>query len=163
MLYLHQLFPNAKFIFMVRDGRAVAASLIKHYKEPNYFATFTFYVKLWNEYNQQVYELCQNLTERSCLIVKYEQLTKLPEVTLKRVTQFLNVKYSSDMLEHEKFISTRIKLNPLEWSSHQVKNPIFSSSIDEWKRNLPEGFNSQQFEFAKQTFLKLNYSFSSIS
>lgn len=26
--YLHELFPNAKFIFMVRDGRAVVHSIV---------------------------------------------------------------------------------------------------------------------------------------
>jgi hypothetical protein len=33
MLYLKQLFPNSKFIFMVRDARAAVYSLLKQYNE----------------------------------------------------------------------------------------------------------------------------------
>ena len=28
-VYVSQLLPNSKFIFMIRDGRAVAASIVK--------------------------------------------------------------------------------------------------------------------------------------
>ena len=49
MFYLHRMFPQAKFIYMVRDGRAAAYSLLERMNEPKTFKKLKTYLITWNK------------------------------------------------------------------------------------------------------------------
>ena len=75
MHYLSELFPNAKFIFMLRDGRASAHSVVTrkvgigNTDITNYRDVLT----KWNDAVKQMYAQCLYISEK-CLMVKYEDL-----------------------------------------------------------------------------------------
>ena len=48
MAYLHNLFPEAKFVYMVRDGRAASYSLLERLKEDKTFRKLKAYLITWN-------------------------------------------------------------------------------------------------------------------
>jgi len=120
--YLHSLFPNAKFIYMIRDGRAAAYSLMVQLKENLIWSKYRSYLSTWNQFNKDVSNQCDKVGKEFCLIVKYEDLCLHPQSTLERVIQFLNEQWTDKLLNHQNFIGSDIIVSKTEWSSHQIVN-----------------------------------------
>lgn len=122
MDYLYNIFPKAKFIFMVRDGRAAAYSLSQQYKERTDFFRFREHLLSWMFFNKKVSEKCEQVGANICLIVKYEDLVLIPEATLKKVMNFLGEKWSIELLNHHNHIGKEVSVSKTEWSTHQIVN-----------------------------------------
>ena len=90
MLYLAELFPNAKFIFMLRDGRATAHSGVTrkvgigNTDITNYRDVLT----KWNDAVSQMYSQCLHLPHK-CHMVKYEDLFGSADQQLKAIKLFI--------------------------------------------------------------------------
>ncbi|CAH8473616.1 unnamed protein product [Schistosoma turkestanicum] len=67
--YLNEIFPNAKFIHMIRDGRAVIASSIKITKK--------------------MYEDCMRIGSTRCLTIRYEDLILNTMKETKKIFQYV--------------------------------------------------------------------------
>ena len=102
LTYLGSLFPNAKFIFMVRDGRAVANSItsrhvtIAHVNTRDYRAL----LKSWSRTVQLMNKQCKELGSR-CLRVPYEYLVLNPDQCMKYVLEFVDAVWNDAVLHHE--------------------------------------------------------------
>lgn len=129
MEILAKLFPNAKFVYIYRDGRVATFSLMKKLRERLNFKLFIHYLRLWNKYNQLIVNYCHRSDK--CFGIKYEQLIDEPETILKGLIKFLGEKWTEKLLEHENHLNM-VKISKLEWSSNQIKNSIYknSSSLD---------------------------------
>ena len=136
MEYLHHLFPKAKFLYMVRDGRDVAWSMIKQIKGSNLFNNFKSFIATWNAFNRYVSSQCSFIGAYGCLMVKYEDLVLNSSETLIKVTKFLGIDWTDDLLNHDKFLGSKIVTSALEWSTDQIKNPIYKDSINKWIGNI---------------------------
>ncbi|CAF0707254.1 unnamed protein product [Brachionus calyciflorus] len=114
--YLNRLFPNAKFIHVIRDGRVAAYSFMKKVKQKLIFKNFRSYLSSWNSYNELIVKSCSQLENNNC----YRLLT-----------------WHGDLLEHEKHLN-KIKISNREWSSNQIVNSIYknSSSNSEWATSI---------------------------
>ncbi len=92
---LFQLFPDAKFLHLVRDGRAVAASVMKLNWGPNTIPGVTD----WWENN-----IANGLAVESYYgpeyvkRVRYEDLISEPQKTLKEICNFLQIEYQPEMI-----------------------------------------------------------------
>lgn len=115
MEYLYEILPNAKFIYMVRDGRDVAWSLIQN-KNDSLMAKFKNYLNTWNLFNADINEKCKRIGVDRCLMVKYEDLTLYPKESLVKLTEFLGLEWSDDLLNQKKL--------------------THSSSINKWVGNV---------------------------
>jgi len=95
-----QHFPDAKFVHIVRDGRAVAASVMPRDWGPNtsYYAAY-FYKKSVGHGLRAESELSQNQIIR----IKYENLIQNPEHQLKMICHWIGIEFSSCMLEAKGF------------------------------------------------------------
>jgi len=93
-------FPDARFIHIVRDGRAVAASVMPLDWGPNtiYHAAH-FYKNSVKHGLQAESELSQNTIMR----VKYEDIIENPTKQLKAICNWLEIEFSSSMLDAEGF------------------------------------------------------------
>jgi len=127
MAYLHQLFPRAKFIYLIRDGRAAAYSHILKVQESMTPKMYGMYLKAWYEFNRDNMRECKKIGPDFCLIVKYEDLVLHPEKTLKNVMKFLNEEWNNELLRHHDHIDN-ITLSKFEWSTDQVIKPINTES-----------------------------------
>jgi protein-tyrosine sulfotransferase len=130
------MFPNAKFIYMVRDGRSVVYSLIKIYKESNDPTTIRKYLLTWNSFNKVVNYQCKKLGSKLCKLVKYEDLILKTKDTMKEVGSFLNLSWTNEFLNHEKYIGDKITISSTEWSTNQIKEKIYTKSLRRWMGNL---------------------------
>ncbi|MEM1119743.1 MAG: sulfotransferase [Bacteroidota bacterium] len=123
---LMRLIPEAKFIHIVRDGRANAFSMSKRsYKNLQLSA------QQWVEGN--VYGLVNQATlgKEKYQIVKYEDLLLRPEEVLRSICTFLDIPFSAamfDLSSHKEIASDK----------RYVKTFFDTSKIDKWKQQLSE-------------------------
>lgn len=89
---LHRLFSKAKFIHLIRDGRACAASLQKRwYRTPE--LTIYRWRNVVSLGRAQGRELTGDYFE-----LKYEDLTSAPEHWMRQICQFLSIPFQPDVL-----------------------------------------------------------------
>jgi protein-tyrosine sulfotransferase len=133
MQNLHEIFPNAKFVYMIRDGRASVFSYLKYLNIETNRQNYYDYLLKWNEFTKKSYEQCQIIGERQCKIIKYEDLVLDKKNTVKKLANFLNIDFEeSSMMNHEKLIGTKIILERDGWSSDQVNKSIYTNSLKSW-------------------------------
>lgn len=93
--YLKKLFPNAKFILVVRDPRATVANLFK--RNFNYqgirINSFANALTDWNLIGSLYHKSCVDLAKESgsCMVVLYEQLVINTNQTLNEIFRFLDI------------------------------------------------------------------------
>lgn len=92
---LHESFPEARFLHLVRDGRAVAASVIPLDWGPN---TAREAAHHWATQVCAGLALQAWLGEEQVHLVHYEDLVREPQQTLRSVCDFLGIPYSEDMI-----------------------------------------------------------------
>jgi hypothetical protein len=112
MPLLHALFPWARFVHIVRDGRDVALSLRDWSVRGGPRGPARF--EVWAE---EPFAACAlwwagmvttaerdggGLAPGQYLLVRYEELVSDPEATLSRVTDFLGLPFASEMLLHRR-------------------------------------------------------------
>lgn len=105
-IYLSKLFPNAKFILMLRDGRAVVNSIITRrvtvsgfdFRDPKKC------LERWNSVIESMYDQCLHIGPDRCMPVYYEQLSLYPDLWMHRILEFLGIPWSNNVLHHQDFI-----------------------------------------------------------
>lgn len=114
--YMHdvmRLYPKSKFILMIRDGRAVAYSIVSRnvtitgVNSKNYQAAANF----WNKAMQRMVSDCGRLREKRCLQVYYEKLVLHPREWMVRILDFLGVPWHENVLHHHELINSEIFLS----------------------------------------------------
>ncbi len=138
---LNKIFPECKFIHIVRDGRDVAASYLALNKSE---ATSDYYPRLnkniqaiaqeWSENIKIVSRSLKDLHHSRFVEVKYEDLVSEPQKTLVRLCAHLGVEFTDTMLDYH-IINKRDNLEPIEflaWKSRILKQ-VDNSSIGRYK------------------------------
>ncbi|KAF5405651.1 Protein-tyrosine sulfotransferase [Paragonimus heterotremus] len=150
--YLGYLFPNAKFVNMLRDGRGAIMSSKR--RQLSNGTEFLLLAK-WERFVRQMQYDCQTLGPTRCLTVRYEQLVLYPEKTLHKVMEFLGVPWDPKVLEHEKWVENVTSLTTFDKSSDQVKQKIYEESLSTWAE--PDSILTEDFiqnAHQKCTFLE---------
>ncbi|XP_037077603.1 protein-tyrosine sulfotransferase-like isoform X1 [Pollicipes pollicipes] len=150
--YLHQLFPRAKFVFMVRDGRATVHSIVSRK------VTITGFdltsprqcLRRWNTVVDTMDRQCQELGRRWCMRVPYEQLVLEPRRWMERLLHFLEVPWNDTVLHHERTINKPggVSLSKVEKSSDQVVRPVNTDALTKWVDEFPEDVVRDMAELA---------------
>ncbi|KAG9508849.1 Protein-tyrosine sulfotransferase 2, partial [Fragariocoptes setiger] len=140
-VYIRQLFPNAKFLFLIRDGRAVVHSIVSRKVTISGFNIQDYRQCLtkWNSAIKVMYEQCRSLNQTVCLPVYYEQLVLHPKKTIAMILKFLDLPWNETTLHHEKLINQPegISLSKLERSTDQVIKPVNTEALTKWAEALP--------------------------
>ena len=136
--HIFPVYPNAKYLFIVRDGRDVVNSLVKmmhtnkKYQSYSEHQLFQRATELWNK-SINVYDWLQK-KGANLLLVKYEDFTSNPDKTINEIASFLNVELGN-LQETEKDKSMGVQ----NMSHHQnLSKPITTSSIGKWKKELSQ-------------------------
>jgi hypothetical protein len=95
---LLRVWPDARFIHLLRDGRDVARSIIGMGWAGNMFTGGEY----WLEAERNWDRLCTLVPEDRRFEIRYEDLVSIPERTLKGVCEFLRVPFDPAMLEYPK-------------------------------------------------------------
>jgi len=125
--HIMRIFPNAKIVHIVRDPRAVAASLSRM---P--WASFGVLVNAlkWklDILGTRQYRDCHTYRE-----IQYEELVSQPRSSLKKLCEFLEVPYADKMLEYHKTQAAYIKSEPWKDGTRQ---PISKTNVAAWRQQL---------------------------
>jgi len=116
---IYQLFPDAKYIYIVRDGRDVALSLLEKEWGPNNIYACATYWKSLNGPNPVLDKLRKS---GQLLELRYEDLLDDTERYIQEFYEFLGEPYNNEMVE--KLASTTQKGNYYKW-----KNKFSASEI----------------------------------
>lgn len=125
---LHNIFPNAKFVWIIRDYRAQVASMLKVNFEKKNIASLSI---RWKNYNRIIEQFYKNNPNQVCLI-KYEDLVENPVKAIKNITDFLGTPYEDiDVLNVANNDHNQVSLH-----HESLKNSVSDSHINEWKEAL---------------------------
>lgn len=158
---IFSIFPDARIIVMIRDGRDTAISLSKRLE--NYPQS----VRFWRRSiaRGMAYE-----NNPRVLFVRYEVLVAETETELRRLCQFLSLAYEPAMLEYQKrqrtWYSSAVrrvpKEVPLTGKNHrihrnwQINQPLFDGS-GRWQREMTDEQKCIFKEVAGDVLIRLGY------
>ena len=94
LLALAEQFPNAKFIQVIRDGRDCAASFHRRWRRQPELTMYR-----WKKVVAAAQTQGQSLGESCYLEMRYEDLTAAPESSLRRICNFLELRFDNAVLE----------------------------------------------------------------
>nr|XP_014347082.1 PREDICTED: protein-tyrosine sulfotransferase 1 isoform X2 [Latimeria chalumnae]XP_014347086.1 PREDICTED: protein-tyrosine sulfotransferase 1 isoform X2 [Latimeria chalumnae]XP_014347090.1 PREDICTED: protein-tyrosine sulfotransferase 1 isoform X2 [Latimeria chalumnae]XP_014347094.1 PREDICTED: protein-tyrosine sulfotransferase 1 isoform X2 [Latimeria chalumnae]XP_014347099.1 PREDICTED: protein-tyrosine sulfotransferase 1 isoform X2 [Latimeria chalumnae]XP_014347108.1 PREDICTED: protein-tyrosi len=141
LTYLAKIFPNAKFILMIRDGRASVHSMISRKVTIAGFDLNSYRDCLtkWNRAIDTMYSQCMEAGFDKCMPVHYEQLVLHPERWMKTLLKFLNIPWSKAVLHHEEMIGKAggVSLSKVERSTDQVIKPVNVEALSKWVGKIP--------------------------
>jgi hypothetical protein len=100
-LTLLNLYPNARFIHIVRDGRAIASSIMPLDWGPN---TIIRTAEWWVRGTAYGLALETLLPKEKIIRVKFEDLVSYPEKTVLHLCNFLNIDFQKNMILANGFI-----------------------------------------------------------
>ncbi|TYB30566.1 MAG: sulfotransferase [Candidatus Mcinerneyibacterium aminivorans] len=134
---INKIFPNAKYIHIIRDGRDVVNSYLKIKRYDNVEKA----CNRWLNSIELVNKFKKKKSNSNFIELKYEKLVKNPEIEIKRVCNFLNISYDEIML---KPYLNKEKLGDVDKLEHHygLNRQINSDSIGKWK----EGLNKKEKE-----------------
>lgn len=127
------VWPDAKFVVLVRDGRDVALSVQKMpFGANNAFAA----AETWAEGIRRGMR-AQRQHPDNVLSVRYEDLVSNPEPHVRRVASFLGLTYTADMLRVEDTPKDKIVADQAAWFTNLWAG-INEKSVGKWRREMSE-------------------------
>ena len=92
---INRLFPDSRFIHIIRDGRDVASSLVQQWWGPGDFITAICY---WKYTIECARKMLRMLPEYRFIELNFENLIVDPENQLKNITKFLGLEFEQSMI-----------------------------------------------------------------
>ena len=137
---LNDLFPEAKYIHMVRDGRDVAISFAR---TPWWHENIGQNLERWHtEVNKILDSSAQILNPNHVLQVRYEDFVVKPKRWLRRICSLLGVGLEDAMLDPKSYVNYQLYYRssiermsssaPNDWSKSKP-SPTFKESCYAWK------------------------------
>jgi len=150
---VRRYFQSAKFIYLVRDGRDVAASaretIFNHYSA--YYSAC-----LWRQEQRDGIHWLEKLGDKEILLVKYEELVHDPEITLRSLCTFLDVQFHPEMLEYFKTEEAK-RSGALSEAWRNTAKPVQGESVGRFRRVLSEGDIALFETLAREELLYFSY------
>ena len=93
-----KIFPNAKFIHIIRDPRAVCSSTIQ---QPWGYKEVVTGAKNWNSI---IKDIISKEKEYNIFTIKYENFVSNQKMFLKEISKYIDIEYNNKMLENKGLI-----------------------------------------------------------
>lgn len=129
---LHELFPDARVIHIVRDGRDVLLSRMRirwaRGSTPQQAHDWRWQVLVGRKLGRMLGPLyCE---------IRYEDLVDDPEIVLRGVCRFLDEPFDDQMLRYPEHSESELPRDSMKWHEKSVSAPDKSKKY-EWKKALP--------------------------
>ncbi|MGB3344111.1 MAG: sulfotransferase [Aequorivita sp.] len=141
-----EVYPNAKFIHLVRDYRGTVSSIFNLYKE----ISIKQLGLSWVSTNYEI-EKAKKVQPNNFITLRYEDLLDQPKEELEKLTHFFGLEFHPNMLRYHERIAEAISDYVNRSSNEKIRNvreigiakvhknlsrPIESSFKDKWKETL---------------------------
>ena len=139
---LSEVFPNARFVHLVRDGRDVACSYrdmstVKVKYSPQLPSNVVFAAMHWVKNLTTIRSSFNRLGWRNVLEIRYEDLVTDPINSLSSVCRFIGVDFSPQMLEFDR-VNRESNLEPPsfnEWKG-RTWTALTKSRSNRWQKEM---------------------------
>lgn len=130
---LAKMYPDARFIHLVRDGRDVALSFraVGWTESPWLHDNAREWIRAMECYWRW---LRSGLRDR-ILLVRYEDLVLKTEATLRRICAFIGEEFESQMLSWERLVDEQVPRRE-HWHHAKLKMRIGAEGVARWKREI---------------------------
>lgn len=129
---LWKLFPNAKFIHLVRDGRDVALSLKRVSWGGNHLPRNA---EDWRRKTELAHKMGA-MIPGNFLEARYEDLVRDTEAVLRRICAFLGETFEPQMLRHYEGAKDCMPPQSLQWHASSISQ-VDEQKVYEWKSKMP--------------------------
>jgi hypothetical protein len=130
---LHHFFPNASIIHIIRDPRDVILSRMKAdwSKGRNilhHIFVYKFQIQIGRQVGNQLFK------ERYFEVI-YEQLLDDPAEILRKISNFLRIPYSANMLDFSSSAREIVDDSELQWKKEAI-GPLLKNNWGKWRNDL---------------------------
>jgi len=151
---INKMFPNCKFIHIIRDGRDVALSLVKQWWGANDFISA---IKYWEKTLSCARKMLRMLPNERYIELKYENLLTNPENEIKRILSFLRLDFEPEMMEKYRQkaglkVGERIKKHHVNLTQNLIRENAYK-----WKQKLSPADQAIAYEIAGDLIEELGY------
>lgn len=129
------VFPNARFIYLCRDGRDYACSVKK---VPTHDQHIYYIAKEWRDEQQKCIEVFQDLVDSgTIMLLRYEDLISNPENKLQELCKFLDLKYEKGMIQFYSDSKTKEEAEKtVFWKN--LASPVMSGNMAKFRIELSQ-------------------------
>jgi hypothetical protein len=157
---LHKIFPDAKYIHLVRDYRDNIQSI----KKTNPIKNISVLAHGWLNDNLKI-EKFKAKHPHKIHTIRYEDLVSDPENGLKGICKHLGISFQDGMLSFQNKLKSEIDKNTNIQKDHKaflkyhgnLSKPVNTESINKWKKYLTDKEVEQIEYICKDWGLKYNY------
>ena len=141
---LKQLFPDSRFIHIIRDVRDVCLS-----SHSAWGKSMVRTAQIWADETPICQEAGREMKPEDYLELRYEDLTGAPETWLRRVSDFLEVPFDPATLELAR---------PAEkLGTANASTQVLSSNREKWRKKMTEATQQQVEAIAGSLLVELGY------
>lgn len=133
---ISRIFPDCKFIFIIRDPRDVIKSILVNLE--NY--TFSTALLVYHQRVKKIREISLKLVNK-CLLIKYENLVNQPQAVIAEMCRFLDIPPEEQMLHfHELNKEKNLLLHSTKNIHQNTLAPFNKKLANQWQRQNPYSF-----------------------
>ncbi len=126
-------FADIKFIYLVRDGRDYACSMRR---ASGHRFHYFFLAQQWQQEQTHCLRIYEQLRdEQKIILLRYEDLLTTPEATLKKLTDFLGIKYENSILDyHTRSSAKHVAAQSQYWQN--LSKPVLTDNFGKFKESM---------------------------
>ena len=130
---IHQIFPQAQFVHIIRDGRDVALSMLDKWGRKEFHVDIYFAARTWVRRIRQARAAGARLGPGLYYELRYEHLVQDPERELRSLCEFLGEPYVPEMARPH--LLARERIRPGDFHD-PVRHPPDPGRIGRWQREM---------------------------
>lgn len=150
---LNLLFPEARFVHLIRDGRDAALSLVRQPWGPSDFPSA---LRKWNEVVGWARKMGAMLPSARYLEIRYEDLIADPESVLRSVTSFVGLEYEPQMLQAHARVHETMPSRSMGVHRH-LAHPVDPQLAEQWRDGLSRSEQALAVKLAGPLLEELGY------
>ncbi|MDA0772533.1 MAG: sulfotransferase [Cyanobacteria bacterium] len=147
------LYPQAKFIHLIRDGRDTIRSLMQMPWRPKGLLNNA---RFWVQNLKEVSKTINKLDTDSILEIRYEELVTKPEESLELICDFLEEKYEPGLLDNSKDQAAIYSNWESSWKQ-KTRTQLNTDSINSWQTELDQDSQALLNWYLKDILTGLGY------
>ena len=130
---IHRIFPEARFVHVIRDGRDVALSMLDKWGEKEFHIDIYFAAKSWVRRIRQARASGARLGPDLYYELRYEDLVRDPEAELRPLCRFLAEPYVPEMAQPHLLGQERIQPDGFH---APIRQPPSTKRVGRWRREM---------------------------